>query len=236
MKKCSRCKINKSVSEFVKHKNIKSGYTSDCKVCRRAIGKIYYAKNKLDVNKKHNNYYQENKELILIRNKKNHKDKKFKFPWRYTLKLIKGRCNNTHNIRYKNYGGRGIKCLITEKELKELWFRDKAFEMIKPTIDRKDTDGNYCLENCRYIELLENISRPKSMTKYHKAILRVLPLMPKIFNGNELWLQIQESCGEFDKNLNKKRFKISDVTLYKYLNLYCNSLGNGQWECKNGIK
>lgn len=164
MKQCSRCKIKKELNEFVKSKSIKSGYTSDCKECRRAIGKTYYTKNKLEVNKKHNNYYQENKDLILIRNKKNHKDKKFKFPWRYTLKLIKGRCNNPHNIRYKNYGGRGIKCLITEEELKFLWFRDRAYEMKEPSIERQNPNGNYELKNCEYLELIENLKKPKAKT------------------------------------------------------------------------
>ena len=64
-------------------------------------------------------------------------------PWLYLLVDIKKRCNNPKNISYKTYGGRGIKCLITASELKELWFRDNAYYLEHPSIDRIDNDGNY---------------------------------------------------------------------------------------------
>jgi hypothetical protein len=75
-----------------------------------------------------------------------------KYPWRKTLVVIKQRCSNPKNSSYKDYGGRGIQCLITSEELKELWLRDKAYAMSQPTIDRIDNDGNYASSNCRYIE------------------------------------------------------------------------------------
>jgi hypothetical protein len=78
------------------------------------------------------------------------------FPWKLTLSAIKRRCNNKNNPAYKYYGGRGIKCLITESELKELWFRDKAFKMKLPSIDRIDNNGNYIFNNCKYIERIDN--------------------------------------------------------------------------------
>jgi hypothetical protein len=77
-------------------------------------------------------------------------------PWLNTLSHIKQRCNNPNNPRYDAYGGRGIKCLITANELKQLWFRDRAFEMKRPSIDRIDNNCSYIFENCRYIELSEN--------------------------------------------------------------------------------
>jgi hypothetical protein len=42
-----------------------------------------------------------------------------------------------------------------------MWFRDKAFEMKRPSLDRIDTTGDYCLDNCRFIELKENLHRAK---------------------------------------------------------------------------
>jgi hypothetical protein len=63
-------------------------------------------------------------------------------PYKYILKSIKFRCENPNCERYKNYGGRGIKCLITKEEIKELWYRDKAYEMKKPSIDRIENNGN----------------------------------------------------------------------------------------------
>lgn len=79
-----------------------------------------------------------------------------KFPWRRTLSTIRYRCYNKNNSRYKDYGERGIKNYLTEEELKYLWFRDKAYLLKQPSIDRIDNDGNYTYENCRFIEKLEN--------------------------------------------------------------------------------
>ena len=111
------------------------------------------------IEKNEQEYYLENKERI----DKNHKNydlkRKIQSNWILVLKSIKSRCNNFHNIAYKYYGQRGIQCHITEEEIKFLWFRDKAYIMKKPSIDRIDDDGNYDINNCRFIELSENSKR-----------------------------------------------------------------------------
>jgi len=93
--------------------------------------------------------------LILEKGKQHRK----KYPWKHTLKYIKSRCNNPKMTNYESYGGRGIKCLITAGELKKLWFRDKAYLMEKPSIDRKENDDNYTYENCEYIEISDNVAK-----------------------------------------------------------------------------
>ena len=75
-----------------------------------------------------------------------------KYPWKRIFRGIKARCNNPKEKAYKDYGLRGIKCLITEEEIKSLWFRGKAYLMKNPTIDRKDNNGHYVYSNCRFIE------------------------------------------------------------------------------------
>lgn len=69
------------------------------------------------------------------------------------------RCNRKNHKSYKSYGAKGIRCLITPKELHVLVLRDKAMDMIQPSIDRIDSKGHYIFENCRYMELKENIRR-----------------------------------------------------------------------------
>jgi hypothetical protein len=161
IKICVRCAIEKELTEFSKQKKGKLGTTSDCKECRRKIGKEYYKKNKKKVNKKHNDYYQHNKKKLLKLNKNHHKKHKAKFPWKYIFKNIKDRCTNKNRSHYKYYGGRGIKCLITELEVKFLWFRDKAYLMVKPSIDRINNNGDYCIENCRFLPMKEHQLKDK---------------------------------------------------------------------------
>lgn len=108
-------------------------------------------------------------------------------PWNVCLQRARGRCNNKGNNRYYTYGARGIKCYLTTEEIKELWFRDKAYEMKKPSIDRIDNNGDYEIRNCRFMELSDNIK--KRFIKFY---------------GNGLWRC--NKCGEtkalvnFDKS------------------------------------
>lgn len=87
-----------------------------------------------------------------------------KRPWIYTYRNISGRLRKK-SISKRWYFDRGIKSLLRIKDLKFLWFRDKADEMESPSIDRIDPYGNYEISNCRYIELSENCKRKQKRGK-----------------------------------------------------------------------
>jgi hypothetical protein len=70
---------------------------------------------------------------------------------------------NPRNGRYHRYGGRGIKFLLSKAGAAFLWERDGAAMLRMPSIDRLDNDGDYTLENCRFIEMSENRSRTKKV-------------------------------------------------------------------------
>jgi len=174
MKKiCTKCGIPKDIKEFNKDNQKCDNLSSNCKKCCLERVKIYnkshkeekciydntwrkIKRNKLSELKKQ--YYRKNKENIKIQAEKYNKQ----YPWKRTLSGIIHRCNHSGCSAYHRYGGRGIKCLITEEELKDLWFRDKAYLMKKPTIDREDNDGNYEYSNCSYIEHYDNTGKAHS--------------------------------------------------------------------------
>jgi len=153
IKFCTKCKIKKELSEFGKNKSTKDGLTHWCRKC---VNK-YREENKEKIRKYGQYHYKNNKDEI----RKKQKEYNENFPWKRTILHIKYRCNNTKCKAYNRYGGRGIKCLITEEDIKQLWFRDKAWLLKQPSIDRKDNDGHYEFSNCEYIERGENTGKDK---------------------------------------------------------------------------
>lgn len=98
--------------------------------------------------------YKKRREHVL-RKSREYRHKKFsEQPWLKTKDRIRVRCS-----KFGAYSRRGILNKITGNELKELWFRDKAYNMDNPSIDRRNTYGDYTKENCRYMELSENKAR-----------------------------------------------------------------------------
>lgn len=101
--------------------------------------------------------------------------------WERTLYAIRQRCNNPNWKNFHRYGGRGIKCLITKGELKRLWFQCDASQMVRPSIDRFDNNGDYVIGNCRYIELKDN-ARKRENTR-RKTCPKGHP-----YSGNNLYI------------------------------------------------
>ena len=93
--------------------------------------------------------YNSTNNLKISNQKKLHKSK---YPWVYHLRDAKNRCNNPNVIRYPHYGGRGIKFYLTNEEGEYLWKRDKAHLLKCPSINRKENDGDYTVDNCEFIE------------------------------------------------------------------------------------
>lgn len=90
-----------------------------------------------------------------------HKRYKEKYPWMVSYIQAKQRCTNKNNPGYKWYGLKGIKFLLSKEDVKYLWFRDRAWELKEPSIDRENNDGDYTVENCRFIEGRINYGKDK---------------------------------------------------------------------------
>src|SRR5574337_184236 len=67
---------------------------------------------------------------------------------------MKSRCNDIHNIKYHLYGGRGIS-YDKRWEIFTNFLDDMGEKPYNKTLDRIDTNKNYCKENCRWATILE---------------------------------------------------------------------------------
>ena len=95
---------------------------------------------------------------------KEHKEYLKSHPWAKTFLRILTRTKYSSSESYERYKNRGGS--ITLNDLKTLWFRDKAWLLKRPSIDRIDNDKGYFLDNCRYIELGDNIRRNFTKNSY----------------------------------------------------------------------
>ncbi len=101
---------------------------------------------------------------MKVDKRKNKGRPKVDHPLYSTWKSMLNRCNNPNNVSYKYYGGKGVKVC---KE----WFDFKTFVAdVEPkpdhhTLDRKDTNGNYSKENCKWSTKFEQMNNQTSNLK-----------------------------------------------------------------------
>jgi hypothetical protein len=149
-KQCIQCNKIKDITEFYFRKD-NNTYRNECISCQ---------------NKRNSVWKKEHPERIRELSQQHHKEN----PGKRIVRAIKYRCENPKCDHYKYYGGRGIKCDITVSEVNKLYIRDNAKDMKRPSIDRKNNDGDYCYDNCQFLEYEENFlkSRKKQIIQLSK--------------------------------------------------------------------
>jgi len=137
---------------------------------------------------------------------------------------VKTRCLNKNSQSYKNYGERGIKiCKEWEEDFtnfyKDMYKSYIAFEEENgkdtATIERIDVNGNYTLDNCKWITLVEQgYNKTNSLNIEYRGEIKCFREWANHFNINTnlaymrykyLKWSFEESFGIINKKENKMR-------------------------------
>lgn len=161
---CTKCgkKLPATAEYFYRDKSKKDGLEYQCKQCY----KKYYQEHREQIAE----YQQEHREQIAEQKRKyrqEHCEQIAEYRQEYNNTIVghlrnvfgnaKRRCNNPKNKQYKNYGGRGIKCLfVSSDEFVNYIVNELQIDPRGLTIDRINNDGNYEPGNIRFVTLAEN--------------------------------------------------------------------------------
>jgi hypothetical protein len=139
MKTCRDCGEEKPLSQYYKHKHLKDGHYSECKVCKDAYAKVYYEKNKEKIIKYRVNY------------NRTHERKHYRDIDSRIRQLLKSAA--TRNALE-----------LTQEEAKEIWNRQngicvysklpltaKANQFNTVSLDRIDSSKHYTKDNVQFV-------------------------------------------------------------------------------------
>lgn len=131
---------------------------------------------------------------------------------------IKQRCNNIKNKKYDNYWWRWIKCLWnTFEDFKSDMYESylnhcKEFWEKQTTIDRIDSNWNYCKDNCRWADyLIQWRNKRKSLfVEYNWEIIHLKELCNNLSVNYDLVKSRYKRWKSIYNSINLKKWKYKD--------------------------
>ena len=155
MKKCSKCKIEKSLSDFSKDSRAKDRLRSCCKACDAKQNQDYYQDNRTEISEQKRDYYQYNRTERLEYQQGRYQT--IRGHLQAVFRSMIYRCYNPECKCYHRYGGRGILvCFASSEEFIDYVVNVLQVDPRGLTIDRIDNKGNYEKGNIRFVSHQEN--------------------------------------------------------------------------------
>lgn len=112
-------------------------------------------------------------DMRILKNTKHGHSKKHNESSEYVCwQKLKDRCLNENNPDYQHYGGRGISVCDTWLNSFSSFLADMGLKPTKQySIDRINTNGNYCKENCKWsLQKDQIINRRNSIKVFYDSI------------------------------------------------------------------
>jgi len=141
-------------------------------------------------------------------------------------KNMKQRCYNNNNPRYKDYGSRGIKICeewLNNFKLFQEWSISNGYNEYL-TIDRKNNDGNYEPNNCRWVDwLIQANNKNTNHYIYYNNQTHTIAEWSRIFNVSYRVILKRLAMGKPTEKLflpvrNNVKLSKQEVKMIRYLN------------------
>jgi hypothetical protein len=120
------------------------------------------------------------------------------------------RCNNVNHISHKFYGAKGVKVACSRADFVKWYLENVTEEMIKPSVDRIDTNGDYTLKNMRIVPLAENSQKARLE---NTSVFKLQPKERFNTNGHLIYIdgRLYRSLQEAQRatGINNKAMKIA---------------------------
>lgn len=119
-------------------------------------------------------------------------------PTYYSWKAMRSRCLIKSDTGYKYYGGRGIKICDRWKDSFLDFHEDMGERPKGRSLDRKDNNGDYTPENCRWSDVITQIRNSRSFKLTDDQIISIRAL---VLAGSEQ-IDVSNTCGVSGGHIN----------------------------------
>lgn len=183
MKRCTRCKVEKELSEFSKNKKSKDGLQHICKSCAAIEHKEWHEKNKEHIKEYSKEWYENNKERVKesakewrINNKEYRKEQAY-----LNSRTIKGKYNQLK----ANSKPRGLEVQISFEQYTEILKENKCYYCDMSltgtagcSLNRVDNNKGYLIDNvkpcCKFCNsIMNNFTKEELKNRVYKIIKRM---------------------------------------------------------------